>query len=250
MNLDEINIRLADVLDMPLSHPITPTPIRELVIRSARNMINCITKYSTSLLNSYGLYAAVCVLKILGGGALPFAFDSMLNILKEHFPMDIRFFESLSTVPSEMSYDLHRVRNEDSNPSPIPAKHRSASIPKFRIGQIFQHTHHRYWGVIHGWDRTCTASTLWQMRMGISNLVRGPNQPFYHILATDSSRRYVAEDNMDVSVFYSMQDVELKSSIIEQLCNADGIGKYFQSFHSERRQFLITDELKEEYPDQ
>ena len=249
VTLAEINERLSDVLDMPLSHPLANTPIIELVIRSARNMINCITRYSNSSLNPYGLYAAVSVLKILGGGALPFAFDSMLSVLNEHFPMDARFFELLSSPMVEVNADLRRMRIEDSNPPAIPAKRRSSAAPKFRIGQIFQHVLYEYWAVICGWDLACTASALWQMRMGIVNLARGASQPFYHILANDASRRYVAEDSINLSAFTSLESAEERQSVLEELCNVDGIGKYFERVDVSQARFIPVNELTQRYPD-
>lgn len=249
VTLAEINERLSDVLHMPLSHPLTISPIIELVIRSARNMINCITRYSNSSLNPYGLYAAVSVLKILGGGALPFAFDSMMNVLSEHFPMDIRFFELLSSPVAEASADLRRLRAEDSNPPAIPTKRRSSAVPKFCIGQIFRHAQFDYWAVICGWDLTCTASALWQVRMGIASLTRGASQPFYHIVANDSSRRYVAEDNINISPFTSLNNAQERDTIIENLCNIDGIGRYFERVDVTEGRFFPVTELSQGYPD-
>jgi F-box protein 21 len=249
ISLEEINERLADVLDEPLKNSLPITPIIELIIRSSRNMINSITRYSTSSsLNSYGLYAAVSVLKILGGGALPFAFDSMMNILKEHFPMDIKFFEMLSASTITTNDDLRRIRNQDSNPPPIEIKQRTNSLPKFYVGQIFQHKQYDYWGVICGWDLSCTASTLWQTRMGVSSLTRGAAQPFYHILANDSSRRYVAEDNINTLTFNSIENEEEKYSIIKNLCATDGIGRQFERVDILNAKFIPNTELSNEYP--
>jgi F-box protein 21 len=250
VSLDEINERLADVTEEPLTHPLTITPIIDLVIRSARNMINSITRYSTSSLNSYGLYAAVSALKILGGGALPFAFDSMMSVLKEHFPMDIRFFEMISSPMTETNDDLCRIRNEDSNPPLIQAKRRSSDCPlQFSVGQIFLHKQYHYWAVICGWDLTCMASPLWQVRMGISNLTRGASQPFYHILADDSSRRYVAEDNINTIAFTLIENEDEKSTIVQNLSAADGIGRQFEQVNINNARFIPNIELRNEYPD-
>lgn len=241
---------LADVLETPLTHPISETPIKELVIRSARNMIHCITKYSTSSLNCYGLYASVCVLKILGNGEIPLAFDPMFSLLKEHFPMDMCFFESLSSPASETYTDLRRIRHEDSHPNPVAVKSRSLSTPKFYIGQICQHVHYKYWAVIYGWDPFCTASALWQIRMGVSNLPRASQQPYYHVLAMDSSKRYVAEDNIDTSAFETLDNDDNRSETIRRLCDSDGIGKYFQRFDTSTERFVLTNELQQEYPEE
>lgn len=244
LTLDEINERLTDVLEEPLMHPLPITSIIELIIRSARNMINSITRYSTSSLSSYGLYAAVAILKILGGGVLPFAFDSMMSVLKEHFLLDIHFFQMLSS-PSTTN------DNFNTNLPNIEEKRRSdlSLTPKYHVGEIFQHQQYQYWGVICGWDTTCMASPLWQVRMGIANLKRGASQAFYHILANDSSRRYVAEDNINILAFNSIETDEEKYTIIEKLCSTDDIGKYFEKFDLINAKFIPNIELRNEYPD-
>jgi F-box protein 21 len=249
ISLNEINEHLVDFLDEPLTHPLSSmTSIIELMIRSARNIINSITRDSTSL-NSYGLYAAVSILKILGGGVLPFAFDSMMNVLKEHFPMDRRFFEMLSPSIITINDNLSLLQNDDVNLPIIEEKRRINSSLKFYVGQIFQHQQYNYWGVICGWDLTCTASPLWQVRMGISNLIRGSSQPFYHILANDSTRRYVAEDNINILAFNAIENEEEKYSIIHKLCAIDDIGKHFERIDIINAKFIPNSELCHEYPD-
>lgn len=249
LSLSEINERLADVIDFPLSHPLSVTPITDLVIRSARNMINCITRYSTSFLNAYGLYAAVSVLKVFGGGVLPFDFDSMMTVFKDHFPMDLRFFELISSPTAAATLEIDRIRQDDAHPPDITSKRRTSSVPKYRIGQIFRHIQYQYWAVIYGWDLTCNARPLWQARMGVAQLARGASQPFYQILSNTSSRHYVAEDNIDLSAFTNLENGDERNSIVEALCRAEGIGKHFQRVDLEQGRFIPTEELREEYPD-
>ena len=248
LSLDKINERLADVLDRPITNPLRITPVIELIIRSAQNMINSISKYGSSSLNSYGLYAAVSILIILRGDAIPFAFDSIMHVLKEHFPMDLLFFEMLSSRMTITSDDIHQIRNQDSNPLPIEEKRRTDSIPKFYVGQIFQHERYHYWGVIYGWDSICMASPLWQARMGVSDLIRGASQSFYHTLANDCSKRYVAEDNINILAFTSIKDQE-KSAILQELCLVDDIGKYFERVDIINGKFIPNIELRNIYPD-
>ena len=240
LSLDEVNDRFADAYDEPLAHPLPITPINELIIRSARNMIHSISRYPTSGLNSYGLYASVSILKILEGGAIRFTQDSMIDVLKEHFPLDVKFFQRLS--PSTTIDDLHLV--------PIEEKRRHEnSPPEFCIGQIFQHRQYHYWGVIWGWDSICRASTAWQLQMAIGSLQRGALQPFYHILTSDCPRRYVAEDNIDIIAFHSLTNDEEKQSIVQKLCDIDDIGKHFSQVDTQRGKFLPNLELRMEYPD-
>lgn len=248
MSLDELNVRLEDFLDEPLTHPLPITPLTELIIRSARNMINSISQHPTSSLNAHGLYAAVAVLKNLGTGALPFTFDSIMRVLKEHYPTDTQFLQMLSSSAAGND-DLQQIQEQDDNPPPIEPKRRTDSAPKYSIGQIFRHLQYDYWAVICGWDAVCMASPVWQIRMGISNLARQASQPFYHILANDSSRRYVAEDNIDVSAFASLASDEERCAILQKLCGAEGIGRQFERIDVVNNRFVPNQELREEYPD-
>lgn len=70
--------------------------------------------------------------------------------------------------------------------------------PKFYVGEVFRHIIYRYTGVIFGYDLKCEADERWIGSMGIDALERGRHQPFYNALLTDGSRRYVAEDNIQV----------------------------------------------------
>ncbi|CAF1077877.1 unnamed protein product [Didymodactylos carnosus] len=164
--------------------------------------------------------------------------------------MDIHFLETLSSVTTETSDDLRRIRNEDSNPPMIEPKRRlpDSSIT-FRTGQIFQHRRYNYWAVICGWDPTCLAPPAWQLHMEISNLPRGPSQPFYHVLVSDSSRRYVAEENINTVALTSMEDEEEKRAIIGILCAVSDIGKQFKRVEIANARFVPTSELRHEYPD-
>lgn len=47
--------------------------------------------------------------------------------------------------------------------------------------------------MIISWDDRCKASEEWVSAMGIQNLNRGIDQPFYHVLSDDGTSRYVAE---------------------------------------------------------
>ena len=240
LSLDEINERFVDAYEEPLVHPLPVTPMIDLIVRSARNMIHSISRYPTSLLNSYGLYAAVSILKVLEGGAIRFTDDSMMNVLREHFPLDVKFFQRLS--PSTTIDDLRLGRIEEK-------RRQDNSPPEFCVGQIFQHRQYHYWGVICGWDSICRASAAWQVQMSVENLQRGALQPFYHILTGDCPRRYVAEDNIDIIAFHSLANDEEKQGIVQKLCAIDDIGKYFIQVDINRGKCVPNVELQNEYPD-
>lgn len=61
------------------------------------------------------------------------------------------------------------------------------------MGLVCYHKVYGYLCVVHGWDYVCLGSNEWKMKMGVHNLTFGDKQPFYHILATDFTERYVAE---------------------------------------------------------
>lgn len=238
--LDEINTRFARALDEPFAYPLPVTPIKELVIRSARNMINSISRNPTASLNSFAMYVSVSILKILQGGAIHFMQESMINALKEQFPWDVKFFQRFpsSMTVEDLQMSLFEVKRRSSN-----------SSPKFHVGKIFQHRRDHYWGVIWGWDLVCQASAAWQTQMAVDNLPRKASQPFYQALTSELSRQYVAEDNIDELAFNILPNDEEKQTIAENLCDIDDIGKYFSQIDIPRGQFLPNMELSREYPD-
>ncbi|KAG0212177.1 hypothetical protein BGX28_006723 [Mortierella sp. GBA30] len=70
--------------------------------------------------------------------------------------------------------------------------------PEYYVGEVFRHLIYRYTGVIYGYDLKCEAEEGWIRSMGIDSYVRGRYQPFYNALLSDGSRRYVAEENIQV----------------------------------------------------
>lgn len=60
-----------------------------------------------------------------------------------------------------------------------------------------RHKKYDYSCVIIFWDSTCQATEEWIQRMGVRTLVRGENQPFYHVLVDDGSYRYAAEGKFE-----------------------------------------------------
>lgn len=80
------------------------------------------------------------------------------------------------------------------------AKERSAVV-RFTVGTVIVHKRYGYLGLIYGWDETCQMPDEWIARMGVDNLQRGTNQPFYNTLVHTEDRpgeqtTYVAEDNI------------------------------------------------------
>ncbi|KAF9570805.1 hypothetical protein EC968_001405 [Mortierella alpina] len=70
--------------------------------------------------------------------------------------------------------------------------------PEYYVGEVFRHSYYRYTGVIYGYNLKCEADEGWIRSMGIDSLKYGRHQPFYNALLSDGSRRYVAQENMQV----------------------------------------------------
>ncbi|KAF9085260.1 hypothetical protein BGX23_009823 [Mortierella sp. AD031] len=70
--------------------------------------------------------------------------------------------------------------------------------PEYYVGEVFRHLIYRYTGVIYGYDLKCEAEEGWIRSMGIDLLPHGRHQPFYNALLSDGSKRYVAQENIQV----------------------------------------------------
>ncbi|KAG0375320.1 hypothetical protein BGX24_009257 [Mortierella sp. AD032] len=70
--------------------------------------------------------------------------------------------------------------------------------PEYYVGEVFRHLIYRYTGVIYGYDLKCEAEEGWIRSMGIDMLSHGRHQPFYNALLNDGSKRYVAQENIQV----------------------------------------------------
>ncbi|KAI7820438.1 hypothetical protein BC939DRAFT_457976 [Gamsiella multidivaricata] len=70
--------------------------------------------------------------------------------------------------------------------------------PEYYVGEVFRHLIYRYTGAIYGYDLKCEAGEGWIQSMGIDSLVYGRHQPFYNALLSDGSKRYVAQENIQV----------------------------------------------------
>ncbi|KAF9582302.1 hypothetical protein BGW38_000386 [Lunasporangiospora selenospora] len=70
--------------------------------------------------------------------------------------------------------------------------------PVYYVGEVFQHLLYGYTGAIYGYDTKCEAEETWIQSMNIDSCRYGRHQPFYNALLTDGSRRYVAQENIQV----------------------------------------------------
>ena len=59
-----------------------------------------------------------------------------------------------------------------------------------------RHRQYNYRCVVYGWDALCSASPEWIRQMGVDNLPKKSNQPFYNVLVEDGSTRYAAQGEL------------------------------------------------------
>ncbi|KAG9072308.1 hypothetical protein KI688_000077 [Linnemannia hyalina] len=101
-----------------------------------------------------------------------------------------------SGVPSEE--DENGVRPPMRVASMFGGEERRRPEPEYYVGEVFRHLIYRYTGVIYGYDLKCEAEEGWIRSMAIDLLPHGRHQPFYNALLSDGSKRYVAQENIQV----------------------------------------------------
>jgi F-box protein 21 len=194
-----------------LSH----TNTREMVLRTARNIMNSVQtirqteagmrNVQASWMSSYpdmdnAFYATIWAMLLLGPNDdnsdlahttarrrqyLPY----LLEHFQTHFPWDVTLL-SRYVIPlfhnqpegHRLVQFVHSMHQVDAMRK--PPVHRTSRTVKvaFKVGQLFQHRRYGYEGVVTGWDVVCDANEDWIQNMGVDRLPGGRNQAFYHVL--------------------------------------------------------------------
>ncbi|KAH7401327.1 Hemimethylated DNA-binding protein YccV like-domain-containing protein [Pyrenochaeta sp. MPI-SDFR-AT-0127] len=211
---------------------LSDTNTREMVLRTARNIMNSVQAIrqteagvrgiQASWLNSYpdmdnAFYATIWAMLILGPtDAHPSANLSvtttrrrqylpyLLEHFQTHFPWDVTLL-SRYVIPmfynlpegDRLSHFVQSMHQVDAMRKPVLHRTEGTANVNFKVGQLFQHKRYSYEGVITGWDVACDAGEEWIQNMGVDRLPNGRNQAFYHVLVCDKSVRYVAEENIE-----------------------------------------------------
>ncbi|KAH7138303.1 Hemimethylated DNA-binding protein YccV like-domain-containing protein [Dendryphion nanum] len=253
--------------DRYLSHATT----REMVIRTARNIINSVqtireTERSrfgvqSNWLNAYpdmdsSFYATIWAMLILGPsdeehGALSNLstrrrqyLPYLLEHFQVHYPWDITLLEQhviplFDTQPEgnrlrDFVRSMHRADSMAKAPKP---RYQANDAVTMKIGQLFKHKRYSYEGVITGWDTACEAGEDWIQHMGVDRLLNGREQSFYHVLVCDKSVRYVAGENISPAPS-SVQPSEALLKIA---------GRHFKRWDDVNHVFVSN--IRDEYPE-
>ena len=193
------------------------TNTREMVLRTAKNIMNSVQTIRHTVAGARGIqaswlntkpdmdnafYATIWAMFILGPTddhpSANFAHTTtrrrqflpyLLEHFQTHFPWDVTL---LSRYVIPMFYNQpegHRLlqfvqsmHQVDAMRKPVLRRTARTANVNFKVGQLFQHKRYCYEGVITGWDVACEQGEEWIQNMGVDSLPNGRNQAFYHVL--------------------------------------------------------------------
>ncbi|KAF2252539.1 YccV-like-domain-containing protein [Trematosphaeria pertusa] len=250
---------------------LSDTNTREMVLRTARNIMNSVQTIRQTEAGVYGIhstwldaypdmdnsfYATIWAMMMLGpredeaGGLsnitsrrrqyLPY----LLEHFQTHYPWDVTLLEQY-VIPlfynqpegQRLMSFVHSMHTLDGMRNPQKPRHSGREDVPFKVGQLFEHKRYHYEGVITGWDASCEAGEDWILNMGVDRLAHGRNQSFYHVLVCDKSVRYVAEENI-LPVDPSVKPSEAMLKLA---------GRHFKRWDDENHVFVSN--VRDEYPD-
>jgi F-box protein 21 len=194
-------------------HFLSDTTTREMVLRTARNIMNSVQTIrqteagmrgiQASWLNSSpdmdnAFYATIWAMLILGSNNDPPSASTirrrqylpyLLEHFQTHFPWDVTLLEHY-VVPmfrdqpegQRLRQFVRSMHQVDAMRKPVLSRNEQSVNVKFKVGQLFQHKRYSYEGVVTGWDVSCDAGEEWIQNMGVDRLSSGRNQAFYHVL--------------------------------------------------------------------
>lgn len=87
--------------------------------------------------------------------------------------------------------------------------------------------------VIYGWDSKCLATREWILQMGVNNLPKKDQQPFYNVLVADGSNRYAAQGNyVRCEFFHTLfnDDISYENICSQSPTKQETCGKHVSCF--------------------
>ncbi|KAL5410170.1 hypothetical protein PMIN06_007655 [Paraphaeosphaeria minitans] len=251
---------------------LSDSTTRDMVLRTARNVINSVQairqtetalhRINTTWHMAYpdmdnAFYATIWAMLVLethddtgAPGASPASrrrqyLPYLLEHFQTHYPWDVALLQQY-VIPMFihqpegqrlMSFveSMRRVDGMARRPSRRDPGATARVV--FRVGQLFRHTRYHYEGIVIGWDTVCAAGDGWIDDMGVDSLPAGRVQPFYHVLVSDKSVRYVAAENIT-----PCEPGTQPSAALMKLA-----GRHFKRWDGARGVFVSN--VRDEYPD-
>lgn len=245
-------------------HFLSATNTREMVLRTARNIMKSVQTIrqteagvagvhamhgiNASWTNAFpdmdsSFYAAVWASFMLSPDATQYM-PYLLEHFEKHYPWDITLFERFvfpmfyDRPEGEALVEIVGVEHmHDQSPRDIKKRSTQMSDLKFKVGQLFRHKRYHYEGVIYGWDTSCAKREDWIRSMGVDQLPHGRDQPFYYALSSDRTTRYVAQENI-LPITHDSEPSEALLSVA---------GRYFKRWDEQNCIFISN--VKDEYPE-
>ncbi|KAJ4485824.1 hypothetical protein J3R30DRAFT_3283764 [Lentinula aciculospora] len=246
-------------------HYISPCGADSMLVRNGRNILSSLNIPDTplSLIRPSALLAFTIFLVLTpptGGGRLVYRFMTQAD------PLDCATFicgalipslDGASKVQDDLRQECQKTLNEEAkHAGEIRLRSSEEKTVEHFVGMLFEHRKYSYTALVTGWDVT---SESWMREMRVSDLPRGQNQPFYHVVCMDSSSRYVAEDNIKPLLTSS-------NELLTEMCQSIRIlPKFFTGVlakttmrsadvgiipvQERRARFVLSPELREAYPE-
>ncbi|EEH40074.2 F-box domain-containing protein [Paracoccidioides lutzii Pb01] len=242
--------------------------VQEIVLRCGKNILNSvfqIARVRDACVDPVHVKYAALWSSILfagyanQGGELPGIFprqegvnfvlrrhlQSLMDSIASDFQSDVFLIEQY-LVPlfqhlpeyGPLRESVRVLRAGDDIPKQVRRRTSEHKNVKYKIGQVFRHRRYDYVAVITGWDAECGAGEQWMQQMGIDRLRAGKHQSFYHVLVSDKSVRYVAEENIEP---IAPEISQLPPSFLKLG------GKHFKRWDAQSRVFVSN--IRDEYPD-
>ncbi|GAA5936614.1 uncharacterized protein JCM15063_001939 [Sporobolomyces koalae] len=226
-----------------------PASAREMCTRVSRNILTSIQTRQVNSQNegiaclysiAHSLLALTTPTSHLEGqdgddAGFPNYVDWLVSIIQAEYPYDVPFLSQTvlpmlveKTRTQDRVQDRERLEAVEALIESIEQEDKTdkekkwvAGKIRWQIGHCFRHRLFGYYAVVRGWDYKCEASETWIMQMQVDRLPFGRDQPFYHVIVSDGSHRYVAQENITL-------EPAVPQNIIDRLCTDITIGKYFR----------------------
>lgn len=122
----------------------------------------------------------------------------LIEHFQAHFPEDLNLIEEIVLPMFEREREQQVLNHLITTSRVADAKmrtpirrptdrHGNKMGVAFTIGTHFQHKRYGYEGVVVSWDDRCGAEERWIEQMGVDELPRGREQPFYRVVSVVSS---------------------------------------------------------------
>ncbi|CAH2073986.1 unnamed protein product, partial [Iphiclides podalirius] len=150
---------------------------------------------------------------------------NMKNLKREELPIIFSLFHL-------HAMGLNAVAKK---PLKVLEQKRHHSSVLYAVGMICCHKYHEYQCIVRGWDRVC--SVHWPYCISNQNLIYGFDQPYYRVIATDQSERYIPQEHL-LPVPNPTRMKHLEDLVAQGFTHFDGFC------------YVLNDEKRLEYPDE